>query len=101
MARNMLNDSKLNDIFWVQEVHTTIHILNKGSLRNNNDQTPFGLWKGRLENAKHFKVSGSMCYIKREDTKLKNLTPRWMKAYLLGTHGIEKHTDVTTLDSIR
>ena len=24
----MLNDSKLSDIFWVQEVHTIVHILN-------------------------------------------------------------------------
>ena len=28
MARTMLNDSKLNDIFWLQSVHTTFHILN-------------------------------------------------------------------------
>lgn len=25
MARTMLNDSKLSDVFWVQETHTTVH----------------------------------------------------------------------------
>ena len=29
MVRTILKDSKLRDIFWVQEIHTTIHILNK------------------------------------------------------------------------
>jgi hypothetical protein len=29
MARTMLMDSKFIDIFWTQEVHTTIHIQNR------------------------------------------------------------------------
>jgi transposase InsO family protein len=29
MARTMLMDSKLTDIFWVQAVHTIVHIQNK------------------------------------------------------------------------
>lgn len=70
MARTMLNDSKINDIFWVQEVHTTVHILNKGIIRNYNDHTEHGLWKGRPTNVKHFRVFGSTCYIKRKDNKI-------------------------------
>ena len=30
--KTMLNDSKLNDIFWVQVVCIVVHILNKGLL---------------------------------------------------------------------
>jgi hypothetical protein len=37
MVRPMLKYSKLGDIFWVEEVHTTIHILNRGMLRNNSE----------------------------------------------------------------
>ena len=70
MARTILNDSKLSDIFWVQEVHIVFHILNRGLLKNNNDRTPYGLWKGRPENVKHFRIFGSKCYIKREDNKI-------------------------------
>jgi hypothetical protein len=31
-------------------------------------------------------------------TKVEKLTPGWMKAYLLGTHGIVNDTNVTTSD---
>ena len=30
---------------------------------------PYGLWKGRPSNVKHFIIFGSKCYIKREDNK--------------------------------
>jgi transposase InsO family protein len=61
MARTILKDSKLGDIFWVQTVHTIVHILNRGMLRSNNDKTPYELWKGRWANIKHFRVFGSKC----------------------------------------
>jgi len=64
VARTMLNDSKKSDVFWVQEIHTTFHILNRGTLRSNNDNNPYELWKGRPENVKHFRVFGIKCYIK-------------------------------------
>ena len=70
MAKTMLNDSKINDIFCVQSIHTTIDILNRGLLKTKSDQTPYGLCKGRPANAKHFSVVGSKCYIKREDNKI-------------------------------
>jgi transposase InsO family protein len=70
MARTMLMDSKLTNIFWLHAMHTTIHIQNKLMLRNNNDKTPYELWKGRLANVKHFRVFGSKCYIKREDGRM-------------------------------
>lgn len=63
----MLKKSKLGDIFWGKVVHTIVHILNTGLLRSNTDKTPYQLQKGRVTNAKHFKVFGSKCYIKRDD----------------------------------
>ena len=44
MARTMLNDSQLSDKFWGQAVHTSVHILNRGLLRNDSDKTPYELW---------------------------------------------------------
>jgi hypothetical protein len=61
MARTMLMDSKLIDIFWTHAVHTTIHIQNRVMLINNNDKTPYELWKGRPTNVKHFRVFGRKC----------------------------------------
>jgi transposase InsO family protein len=70
MARTMLMDSKLTDIFWTQEVHIEVHIQNKVMLKNNTDKTPYNLWNGRPANVKHFRVFGIKCYIKREDGKM-------------------------------
>jgi hypothetical protein len=70
MARTMLNDSKLSDIFWGQAVHTTVHILNIGLIRRNSDKTPYELWKGRPINVNHFRMFRRRCYIRREDKKI-------------------------------
>jgi transposase InsO family protein len=64
MARTMLNDSKLSDIFWVQAVHRVVHILNRGILKSNNYKTPYELCKGKSTNVKHFGVFRNKCYIK-------------------------------------
>jgi transposase InsO family protein len=70
MARKMLVESKLKDIFWTQEVHTTVHIQNRVMLRNNTDKIFYELWKGIPTTVKHFRVFGSKCYIKREDGRM-------------------------------
>jgi transposase InsO family protein len=61
MDRTMLKYSKLSNIFWVQEVRTTISILNRKIIRSNNDKTPYDLWKGRSKNVKNFRVFGIKC----------------------------------------
>jgi transposase InsO family protein len=61
MARTMLIDTKLTDIFWTHAVHTKFHIQNRVMLRNNIDKTPYELWKGRPSNVKHFRFFGSKC----------------------------------------
>jgi hypothetical protein len=84
MARTMLKYSKLGDIFWAQEVHTTVHILNRGMLRSNSDKTPYELWKGRPKNVNHFRVFGSKCYIKREDDRIGKFDSRVDKGIFVG-----------------
>jgi hypothetical protein len=64
MARTMLMNSKLTDIFWTHAMHTTIHIQNKVILRKNNDKTPYELWKGSAYNILYIKVTqGSILLI--------------------------------------
>jgi hypothetical protein len=84
MARTMLNDSKLSDIFWGQAMHTTVHILNIGLIIRNSDKTPYELWKGRPTNVKHFRVFGSKCYIKREDKKIGKFDSRVDEGIFVG-----------------
>jgi len=80
----MLKDSNLADKFWVQAIDTTIFIINKGILRNNCNMTPYELWKGRLANAKYFKIFGSKCYIKREDQKFGKFDSRVDEGIFVG-----------------
>jgi hypothetical protein len=90
MARTMLMDSKLTDIFWTQEVHTIVHIQNRVMLRNNTDKTPYELWKGRPTNVKHFRFFGSKCYIKREDGRMGKFDSRVDKGVLVGYSSTRK-----------
>jgi hypothetical protein len=57
MARTILMDSKLTDIFWTHAVHTSVHIQNRVMLRNNNDKTPYELCKGSTDNNLYIKVT--------------------------------------------
>jgi hypothetical protein len=84
MDRTMLKDSKLRNIFWVQAIHTVVHILNKGMIISNSDKKPSELWKGRPTNVKHFRVFGSKRYIKREDDKVGKFDSRVDKGILVG-----------------
>jgi hypothetical protein len=59
MARTMLMDSKLPEIFWTQAVHTTIHIQNRVMLRNNTDKTPYELWKQKRRESDRSKRESS------------------------------------------
>jgi hypothetical protein len=90
MARTMLMDSKLTDIFWTHAVHTTVHIQNRVMLRNNNEKNPYELWKGRPTNVKHFRVFGRKCYIKREDGRMGKFDSRVDKGVLVGYSSTRK-----------
>jgi hypothetical protein len=70
MARSMMNEKNIGQTYWVEEIHTTIHVLNKAHLRPQSDKTPYELWYGRPASIKHFKVFGSKCYIKNNDENL-------------------------------
>jgi transposase InsO family protein len=70
MARSMMNEKNIGQTYWVEEIHTTFHVLNKAHLRPQSDKTPYELWYGRLASIKHFKVFVSKCYIKNNDENL-------------------------------
>jgi hypothetical protein len=90
MARTMLMDSKLTDVFWAHAVHTTVHIQNRVMLRNNSDKTPYELWKGRPMNVKHFKFLEANATSKEKMEEWESLILMWTKAYLLGTSSTRK-----------
>ena len=60
----MLVDSNLTDVFWTHAVHTTVHIQNRVILENNNEKTPYELWKGSADNNLYIEVTqGSILLI--------------------------------------
>ena len=84
MARSMMNEQTIGQTYWVEEIHTTIHILNKAHLRSNSDKTPYELWYGRPASIKHFKVFGSKCYIKNNNENLGKYDDRANEGIFLG-----------------
>ena len=63
----MLNDSNLSNIFWTQDIHTIVHILNIGQIRVDINMNPYELWKGRQQQLNTLEYLGEKCYIKRDD----------------------------------
>jgi len=64
IVSTMLNESKVSDRFWREEVYTVVYILYRGQIRVSCDKTPYELWKGRPTFVKHFKIFGIKCCIK-------------------------------------
>ena len=84
MARSMMKEKNISQTFWVEEIHTTVHILNKAHLRPNSDKTPYELWFGIPASIKHFKVFGSKCYLKKNDEHLGKYDDRVDEGIFLG-----------------
>jgi hypothetical protein len=84
MARSMLNERNIPQTYWVEAIHTSIHILNKAHLRPHSDKTPYELWFGRPTSIKHFKVFGSKCYIKNNDENIGKYDDRVDEGIFLG-----------------
>jgi hypothetical protein len=84
MARSMMNENNNCQTYWVEEIHTTIHVLNKAHIKPQSDKTPYELWYGRPVSIKHFKVFGSKCYIKNNDENLGKYDDRDDEGIFLG-----------------
>jgi hypothetical protein len=84
MARSMMNEKNIAQTYWVEAIHTVVHILNKSHLRPQSDKTPYELWFGRPASIKHFKVFGSKCYIKNNDENLGKYDDRADEGIFLG-----------------
>lgn len=80
----MMKEKNISQGFWVEAIHTAVHILNKAHLRPNSDQTPYHLWFGRLATIKHFRIFGSKCYIKNNDENLGKYDDRADEVIFLG-----------------
>jgi hypothetical protein len=84
-ANGKINDEcNIPQTYWVEAIHTAVHILNKAHLRPHSDKTPYELWFGRPDSIKHFKVFGSKCYIKNNDENIGKYDDRADEGIFLG-----------------
>jgi hypothetical protein len=84
MARSKMNEKNIGQTYWVEAIHTTVHVLNKAHLRPQCDKTPYELWFGRPTSIKHFRVFGSKCYINNNDENLGKYDDRANEGIFLG-----------------
>jgi transposase InsO family protein len=84
MARSMMNERNIPQKYWVEEIHTTVHILNKSHLTPHSEKTPYELWFGRRASIKDFKVFGGKCYIKNNDENIGKYDDRVDEGIFLG-----------------
>ena len=86
----MLNEEKLPDGYWREEIYATVYVQNIGQLRVNSDNTPHEIWFGRPTSVKYFRVFGSKCYIKREGDNIGKFDSRTYEGIFIGYSSTKK-----------
>ena len=86
----MLNEAKLPDVYWREQVYRIVYIRTRGQLRVNNDKTHYQLWYGRPSSVKYFRVFGNKCYIKRNEDDLGKFDSRTDEGIFLGYSSTKK-----------
>ncbi|GKG41622.1 putative ribonuclease H-like domain-containing protein, partial [Tanacetum coccineum] len=57
-ARTMLADSKLPTMFWTEAISTACYVLNRVSITNPHNKTPYELISGKVPQISHLKPFG-------------------------------------------
>jgi hypothetical protein len=84
MERSMMNERNISQTYWVEAIHTVVHILNKAHLMPHSEKTPYEIWFGIPTSIKHFKVFGSKFYIKNNDKNIGKNDDRADEGIFLG-----------------
>lgn len=87
----MIKAAELPKVYWKEAIHIVAYILNIILYRRKYSKTSYELWYGRTPTMKYFNVSGSKCYIRRDED---NLGKFYNKEY--EGQQREKNIDVTT-----
>lgn len=56
MARTMLKDSNLPNVYWKKFVHNIVYLLNRFLIKVNHTKTPYEFCNGRPPTIKYFKI---------------------------------------------
>ncbi|GJT74952.1 putative ribonuclease H-like domain-containing protein [Tanacetum coccineum] len=83
-ARTMLADSKLPTMFWTEAVSTACYVLNRVSITNPHNKTPYELISGKVPQIGHLKPFGCQVTILNTSDHLGKFEGKADDGYLVG-----------------
>ncbi|GJU64252.1 putative ribonuclease H-like domain-containing protein [Tanacetum coccineum] len=83
-ARTMLADSKLPTMFWTEAVSTACYVLNRVSITNPHNKTPYELISGKVSQIGHLKPFGCQVTILNTSNYLGKFEGKADEGYLVG-----------------
>ncbi|GJU96563.1 putative ribonuclease H-like domain-containing protein, partial [Tanacetum coccineum] len=83
-ARTMLADSKLPTMFWTEAVSTACYVLNRVSITNPHNKTPYQLLSGKVPQIGHLKPFGCQVTILNTSDHLGKFEGKADEGYLVG-----------------
>ncbi|GJR07086.1 putative ribonuclease H-like domain-containing protein [Tanacetum coccineum] len=83
-ARTMLADSKLPTMFWTEAVSTACYVLNRVSITNPHNKTPYQLISGKVPQIGHLKPFGCQVTILNTSDHLGKFEGKADEGYLVG-----------------
>nr|GEZ15358.1 putative ribonuclease H-like domain-containing protein [Tanacetum cinerariifolium] len=99
VARSMLADSKLPTMFWTEAVITACYVLNRVSITNPHNKTPYELLSGKIPNIRHLKPFGCQVTILNTSNHLGKFKGKANDGFLVGYAAHSKAYRVYNLSS--
>nr|GEW77475.1 putative ribonuclease H-like domain-containing protein [Tanacetum cinerariifolium] len=98
-ARSMLADSKLPTMFWTEAFSTACYVLNRVSITNSHNKTPYELLSGKVPNIRHLKPFGCQVTILNTSDHLGKFKWKANEGFLVGYAANSKAYRVYNLSS--
>nr|GEY61505.1 putative ribonuclease H-like domain-containing protein [Tanacetum cinerariifolium] len=98
-VRSMLADSKLPTMFWTEAVSTACYVLNRVSITNPHNKTPYELLSGKVPNIRHLKPFGCQVTILNTSDHLRKFKGKANEGFLIGYAAHSKSYRVYNLSS--
>ena len=90
MARCLLFEGKMPNIFWAEAVNTAVYLLNRLPTNAVKGKTPFEAWFGQKPTMSHLRVFGCLCYVLVPAEKRTKLEKRSMPGVFVGYSSVKK-----------
>nr|GEV57382.1 ribonuclease H-like domain-containing protein [Tanacetum cinerariifolium] len=98
-TRSMLADSKLPTMFWTEAVSTACYVLNRVSITNPHNKTPYELLSEKVPNISHLKPFGCQVTILNTSDHLDKFKGKANEGFLVGYAANSKAYRVYNLSS--